>query len=211
MEVSSYLSIQGDEIYVKVRCPEERGEAQADIRNFQMRLDAGRLKATMSTGLPAAGVGPIEIGTHCNGEPVSAMSPYEHIYGKYDRHEDLQQLYFVDERCSSPFRSMHRLKLIGDIINSTRRFGGCGLHLPKRILTGDVLAFIPLHDPPERSALYESWVRAPWYTLPHQLPFGRYKDYFGEQATLYMVRVTVLHRFRDLSPRRVPLRSSKRT
>ncbi|KAH8073850.1 intracellular chloride channel [Aureococcus anophagefferens] len=133
------------------------------------------------------GIAPIDIGTACGGEPVSTLRPVDFIYGKYDRDEALQPLYAVPAGASSPFRSMHRLKLLGNVVCSNRRFGGCGIALPKRILKGEILAFIPLHDAGERAALYDAWVRAPWYARPSSLPFDAYKDYFGEQQGLYQV------------------------
>lgn len=222
---ASYLSVQGDEVYVKVRIPEARLETQADIRDFKLRLDAAALAATLARGLPQAGIQPITLGTHCDGEAVSRIGPHDHIYGKYDTHPDLKHLYAVPANCATPFRSMHRLKLIADVLASDRRFGGCGLVavrrsfssissartpkpqvLPKRIMDGEILAFLPLHDARERSALFRNWVKAPWrvrlrpsgaaavadsrprrYLAPNRLPFAQYKDYFGEQATLYMV------------------------
>ena len=182
-----YASIQRDEVYVRVRCPEARVAAQADIRNFAMKLDPARLEHCLAAGLPACGIAPIDIGTTCGGEPVSALRPVDFIYGKYDRDEALQPLYAVPAGASSPFRSMHRLKLLGNVVCSNRRFGGCGIALPKRILKGEILAFIPLHDADERAALYDAWVRAPWYARPSSLPFDAYKDYFGEQQGLYQV------------------------
>ena len=187
LEFACYHSIQKDEVYVKVRCPEARLAAQADIRNFALELEEGRLRACLAEGLPAAGIGPIEIGERCDGRPVSRFAPTSHIFGKYDRNDELAPLYARPEGLESPFRSMHRLKLIGDIVGSTRRFGGCGIAVNKRILDGEILAYVPLHDAFERGALYEAWVEAPWYTPPWRLPFTQYKDYFGEQAGLYMV------------------------
>lgn len=187
LEYASFLSVQGDEIYVKVRIPQARLEIQADLRDFKLKLDPGRLADTLARGLPDAGIGPIAIGTECDGEAVSFIGPHEHIYGKFDTHPDLRPLYEVPDGCATPFRSMHRCKLIADIIASNRRFGGMGLVLDKKILDGEVLAFLPLHDAVERSALFNAWVKAPWLTLPNSLPFTRYRNYFGEQAAMYLV------------------------
>ena len=145
VEYRCYASIQRDEVYVRVRCPEARVAAQADIRNFAMKLDPARLEYCLAAGLPACGIAPIDIGTTCGGEPVSTLRPVDFIYGKYDRDDALQPLYAVPAGASSPFRSMHRLKLLGNVVCSNRRFGGCGIALPKRILKGEILAFIPLH------------------------------------------------------------------
>jgi hypothetical protein len=43
-----------------------------------------------------------------------------------------------------------------------------------------------MHDEEERLALYASFVRAPWSTLPTSLPIDAFKDYFGEKQALLM-------------------------
>lgn len=179
---SCYYSVQGDEVYVKVRIPEDRLLRHADALNFDMKLDEEKLEETMATGFPEDGIGPISIGTEYKGRPISRFRPCQYIHGKYDTSGGLRQLYQVPRGGgSSPFRSMHRIKLITDVIQTSRRFAGADVPIPKRILQGSLLAYIPLHEPVERSALQKKWMSASSLSPP----YDDLKNYFGEALGLY--------------------------
>lgn len=181
LEYASYYSVQGDEIYVKIRCPEQRLLEQADAINFTTRLAEDRLREVMEMGFPSCGIGPIQIGTECNGEPISSFQPNEYIYAKYDTKEELSNLYAKAVGSNSPFGSMQRIKLLSNILQSSRRIGGCDIPIAKRIAQGKLLAFMPLHEPIERTALQRNWMRASVLNLP----FDDLKSYFGEALALY--------------------------
>ncbi|KAH8073717.1 intracellular chloride channel [Aureococcus anophagefferens] len=153
--------LAGDEIYVKIRSPEDRLEGQADVRDVPMLMDPSKLEKALAAGFPELQIAPIDIGTDCDGQAVSRFAPSQHIYCKYDRHPSLLPLYSHPANATSPFRSMQRIKLVTDIIQTLHRFGGCEISVGKEINDGKMLAFI-------------------------QMPFDEYKDYFGEQAALYM-------------------------
>ena len=186
LQYKSYYSIQGDEIYVKIRSPEDRLEGQADVRDVPMLMDPSKLEKALAAGFPELQIAPIDIGTDCDGQAVSRFAPSQHIYCKYDRHPSLLPLYSHPANATSPFRSMQRIKLVTDIIQTLHRFGGCEISVGKEINDGKMLAFMCLHDPIERTALYHKWMTYPWAAPVSQMPFDEYKDYFGEQAALYM-------------------------
>ena len=186
LQYKSYYSIQGDEIYVKIRSPEDRLEGQADVRDVPMLMDPSKLEKALAAGFPELQIAPIDIGTDCDGQAVSRFAPSQHIYCKYDRHPSLLPLYSHPANAKSPFRSMQRIKLVTDIIQTLHRFGGCEISVGKEINDGKMLAFMCLHDPIERTALYHKWMTYPWAAPVSQMPFDEYKDYFGEQAALYM-------------------------
>ncbi|KAH8047777.1 intracellular chloride channel [Aureococcus anophagefferens] len=186
LQYKSCYSIQGDEIYVKIRSPEDRLEGQADVRDVPMLMDPSKLEKALAAGFPELQIAPIDIGTDCDGQAVSRFAPSQHIYCKYDRHPSLLPLYSHPANATSPFRSMQRIKLVTDIIQTLHRFGGCEISVGKEINDGKMLAFMCLHDPIERTALYHKWMTYPWAAPMSQMPFDEYKDYFGEQAALYM-------------------------
>ncbi|KAJ8608273.1 hypothetical protein CTAYLR_007275 [Chrysophaeum taylorii] len=179
LEYTSYYSVQGDEVYVKIRCPEKRLRDQADAIDFSMNLAESKL--VLEIGFPSFAIAPIEIGTTYDGESISSLRPYEHIYAKYDTNPELEPLYALPKNATSPFRSMHRIKLLTNILQTSRRFGGCEIPLPKRILQGRVLAYLPMHDPVERTSLENKW----WSASLFDLPYDDMKNYFGEALGLY--------------------------
>ena len=81
---------------------------------------------------------------------------------------------------------MQRLKLVWACLTADKSLGGAAIPVDKRVKQGDVLAALAMHDEEERLALYASFVRAPWSTLPTSLPIDAFKDYFGEKQALLM-------------------------
>ena len=185
LDYKSYYSIQQDEVYIKIRASPKRLAEQADAVNFSMKLDDVKLEEQMKAGFPAFGIAPIDIGTQVKGTPVSKYRPCEHIYAKYDTTPELAALYQGSSGPFGTFRSMQRIKLITNILQTNRRFGGCEIPLTKRILQKKILAFLPLHDPVERTTLEHDWFATPYF-LPLSYPYDDYKDYFGEQAAFYL-------------------------
>ena len=61
LETYSYLSVQGDEVYIKIRADLERLMKQADAVNFKMLLDEKRTKALAEKGLPNHGIAPLAL------------------------------------------------------------------------------------------------------------------------------------------------------
>lgn len=80
------------------------------------------------------------------------------------------------------FRGVDRLKLIHMIISYGGE-GGCGLD-PARLIKDDcILAYTPLHDMVELTALEGRWLA--FLQWPWNQPVDDIKDYFGEKIGLY--------------------------
>lgn len=181
LEYESFFSVQGDEIFIKVRCSENRLEAQADATSFNMKLDEKLLQETMKAGVPSHGIGPIIVGTSFEGKPMSSLEPCESIYAKFDRRDELRPLYEKVTGLDVAFRSMHRIKLVTNILQASRRLGGCDIPLDKRIAQGKLLAYMPLHDPVERTHVQRRWMNA----ALSRLPYDDLRNYLGEALALY--------------------------
>ena len=185
---SSYLSIQKDEIFVRVGATHARLAEQADNIDFVMPLNEKRLEAIARPGNPARHIAPIDIPDKTpekeGGAAISRFRAFEHMYGKFDTTHHLTPVY---ERTNGHlFSSMQRLKLVWACLTADKSLGGAAIPVDKRVKQGDVLAALAMHDEEERLALYASFVRAPWSTPPTSLPIDAFKDYFGEKQALLM-------------------------
>ena len=189
----AYKSVQGDEIYVKVRASLQRLQQHAESMGASYQLDEVKIERKVTAGFPALGIKPIHIGNECRGKKMCRWRPYEHIHAKYDTHPDLVDLYAVppsEEKTKWPFNSMMRTKLIWDILHSRVEDGGCGLDINSLTFHDDILAFLTLHDAAERNALYAAFIQQPWSSFVHppytHLPLAQYKNYFGEMHGMRM-------------------------
>mmetsp|Transcript_33531 Transcript_33531/g.101206 ORF Transcript_33531/g.101206 Transcript_33531/m.101206 type:complete len:757 (+) Transcript_33531:487-2757(+) len=187
LEYRAFESIQGDEIYIRVGASMARLREQADVEDFKVKLDPARTRRAAKAGFPEHQIAPIEIpNTTPDGHRISKYEPWEHIYGKYETDPHLVRLYVTDEDGLS-FNSMQRLKLLNNAINAEKRFGGASIPTEKRVRQGKLLAALGCHDPVERNALMDGFVRAPILTKPKSMPLHQFKDYFGEKQGLAMV------------------------
>ncbi|CAH0369889.1 unnamed protein product [Pelagomonas calceolata] len=180
---SAYLSIQKDEIYVRVGATHERLCIQADNINFPTPLDEDRLRLVCEAGLPQYQIEPMKIPERTppeDGEKTfSRFRAYQHINGKYDTSEELAPLYrrthehtgFRGDNSQERtlFNSMRRLKLMWSCINDEPSLGGAGVAVEKRVQQKKILAALAMHNQRERKALYEHWVRASIFTLPSRI------------------------------------------
>ena len=180
---SAYLSIQKDEIYVRVGATHERLCIQADNINFPTPLDEERLRLVCEAGLPQYQIEPMKIPERTppeDGEKTfSRFRAYQHINGKYDTSEELAPLYrrthehtgFRGDNSQERtlFNSMRRLKLMWSCINDEPSLGGAGVAVEKRVQQKKILAALAMHNQRERKALYEHWVRASIFTLPSRI------------------------------------------
>ncbi len=85
---------------------------------------------------------------------------------------------------ASIFRSVDRMKLIHMII-SHHGEGGCALNPYQLIKDKCILAYGPLHDMVELSALEKDWITL--FDWPWNQPVERIKNYFGEKIGLYFL------------------------
>ncbi len=184
-----YRSVQGDEIYVKVRASLGRLEQHAEATRARFRLHAGVVERRARRGFPRQGIQPIIIGEECRGVRMARWRPYEHLYAKYDRAPDLAGIYDVprsEQDTAWPFSSMQRVKLIWDLLHAKRSDGGCELDVATLTYHGDVLAFLALHDAVERHELHREFCYHSAGRSPLELPLDRYAAYFGEMHGLRM-------------------------
>ena len=128
--------------------------------------------------LPQHRIRPIAIGDH------TEWSPHEHIYAKYDADPDLQPLYARADGLKHPFGQVDRLKLLSQLIEKGAEVAGCGVDIDKCVEEGDILRYLPLHDPAAAKRLERAYVRA---QLPGSQPNDLLKDYFGEKLALFYV------------------------
>ncbi|KAJ8602457.1 hypothetical protein CTAYLR_001288 [Chrysophaeum taylorii] len=187
LEYASYMSVQQDEVYVKIRMPLTLLREQADISDFIVKLDAKVLEKRIHEGFDEFGIKGIQLGNDYDGRALSQFGPYEHIHAKYDTSPVLADLY-------SEFSTMQRCKIVASILIGSRRFGGCEIPIPKRVHQGRFLAFLPFHDRVERTALQNKWMStlvSPIFVPgkpgdPNLLPYDAYRDYFGEAHGFYI-------------------------
>ena len=94
LETKMFFSLQRDEVFVKIRCPLERLKKHADDMDYKLLLDPVKLRIHANKGKRDAKGNwvwlPIDIEDSQNQSPYD---PYDMIYGKYDSHEDLDDLY----------------------------------------------------------------------------------------------------------------------
>ena len=94
---SSYLSIQKDEIFVRVGATHARLAEQADNIDFVMPLNEKRLEAIARPGNPARHIAPIDIPDKTpekeGGAAISRFRAFEHMYGKFDTTHHLTPVY----------------------------------------------------------------------------------------------------------------------
>jgi len=130
-------------------------------------------------------VGPISIKDEMG---VSALSPYDYIFGRYLLDARVQHLYVRcgprhDTGGGGLFRSVDRLKLLASILGAPPSSGGCGLDLSQLIAQRALRAAFPLHQLVPRQRLRQRWIVQ--FALPNEQPFDQIKDYFGEKVAMY--------------------------
>jgi hypothetical protein len=74
-----YYSIQRDEVLVLIGCEMKKLEAFADLIDYKMYLDPGKLEEHAKRGDEEKGIPPVEV---AHAPEITALSPYEYIYGK---------------------------------------------------------------------------------------------------------------------------------
>eukprot|EP00904_Undaria_pinnatifida_P001081 jgi/Undpi1/10974/HiC_scaffold_30.g13275.m1 len=179
LETFLYYSVQGDEIVCKIRAPLERLARYASDVEYLMLFDEGKVKRAVEEGYKD----PPIAGRHITHDPtITAYRPHEYIYGKYGANTRLAHMYAAPPYLEHPFSSMHRIKLIRRMIESTVA-DGCGINMTLLERSHALKAFFPVHDEERRGRLYSLWVGH--CANPGNQPLDQVKDYLGEKIGLY--------------------------
>eukprot|EP01034_Spumella_vulgaris_P035057 gene35057-43226_t len=181
LEVYPYPSVRGDELFVLIRAPLEVLKSIAEKSDFKLLLDPVVLKTTLLRGNPDKRIAPVRIR---HDPTITAISPFEHIYLKFQAENDIE-LYRSHGDSKHPFSRSVRLKLIHFLINAPKRFGGCDMHLSSMIHHKAVRCMFPLHDVPKCNELLERCVNV--FAMPWHYPALDLKEYLGEKIALYNV------------------------
>jgi len=181
LELFPYLSVQGDELIVLIRCPLHVLQRFADKSDFEMRADPAQLELTLKAGNPQYRIAPIQI-TH--DVDITPIPPTEYIYFKYE--QDLNpNIYYVYPGLQDAFSKSVRLKLTFNILRAPKRMGGCDIELSKLLFKKKILCMFPMHDKEQaKQLLARCWH---WGTMPWDIPTHDLKEYFGEKIALYNV------------------------
>eukprot|EP01038_Epipyxis_sp_PR26KG_P015834 gene15834-21454_t len=173
LEVFTYLSIQGDELFVMVYCPDNVLEDFAQGIEYDMLADPQKLEEDLSKMNVSIAHNPL----------VTDKKPYELIFLNYKK--DMRHLYQVPAGDDTPFSKLHRLKLIANLIQAPQIDGGCNLQITKMLLRKRLLAMFALHDRKVTSQLLDQiWEKS---RMPWNIPVYDLKQYFGEKIALYYV------------------------
>lgn len=183
-EVFSYMSKQDDELIVLINATEDVLMKFADKVDYELLLEATVVQKLMEKGNPKKEIAPVRINKM---NEVSAIDPYQFIYGKFDCDLPLE-LYCKNGVDGELFGDATKLKLIFAKIEAPTRLGGCALAVDKLLKhgathPGGLIAFYPLHDT-EAIAKLETNM-AGFFAFPWTLPFNDLKKYFGEKIALY--------------------------
>lgn len=148
-----------------------------------MRFDKDRAEVAALAGIPSKGIKGFQIQKR---PEMTKLSPYEHIYGPYDSREEIDRLFVRQDELEHPFSSVHRIKLILELIE--HRLYGAGLRWHYLLQQKKLKAFFPLHDNPKRDALAKKWIPGGCHIrMFKNQPNMLIKEYFGEKIGLYFV------------------------
>ncbi len=190
LETYNYLSVQKDEVYVKIRADLKRVMFQADIENMKVLLDEDELMQVTQKGFRGVindkviQVKPFLIS---RGEEHTSIRPYQYIYAPfdYDDYKINPNLYAkLPENNGKVISEVLRLKLIDRIITGSG-IGCCNFQIKRLMSEGKILGYFPLHKDEKLKELADKWLD--WGQLPWKQPNGIIKCYFGERVAYYFM------------------------
>jgi len=186
LETKRFLSVQEDEIYLTIRCKPKLIGKYADLLNYELPLNEENAKMQAKKG--SAGIKGFEIlepdqeeAEYGKNLVSTPRRPFTHLYGKYER--ELDHLYERSEGLSHPFSTVHRIKILSDVIESKTL---CNVDCTAKLNEGKMLAYFPLHNDVERELLKKEWLpdgcKIRW---TNKQPLVQIKNYLGEKIGLY--------------------------
>ena len=116
----------------------------------------------------------------------SKYSPYQYIYGPYNKRSDLQSLYKEEGKGKAKMlKNVDMIKLMKSIFENPLSENGANLNLEKMIHNKCLEAAFALHDYNQLQELQEEWLQL--LAWPSAQPFLKIRNYFGEKMALYYV------------------------
>jgi anoctamin-10/anoctamin-7 len=170
-------------LFVLMRCPLDVIRNYADDINFKMLLDPVKVQEACAAGDAEEQIAPFKI---AHDPTVCPYYPYEVIYAKYSKQVP-EEMYYRDPVHGEidPFNNAIRARLVAIMVNSKPKFAGEALKIARRIASGKILAFYPLHMPNELEKLKSVWLS--WRVTPWNQPFHAIKEYMGEKLGMYFL------------------------
>jgi hypothetical protein len=182
-EFLKYFSAQKDEIYVLGRVRNDALATFADKIDFKVLLDEAAAEEAALAGYPP-NIAPFKINSsEMILSEITKFRPFECIYSEYDADPTLQKLYHKKPGATTPFVNAVRLKLTQALIEAPKFQFGSHIAIQKKIKSGDLLGFFPLHNEDQLSALYSEWIVP--FAMPASQPYEGIREYFGEKIALY--------------------------
>ena len=187
LETKLYKSYDYDKIFCKIRCGLERLKTQAAALDYPLLMKEQQVVDRMRRGEKDETGSVVWSGREIVDKRAQCPSYeyYEFIYGKYDKRENLQDLYEEYPTSNSIFRGVDRLKLIQRVMEADVKDDGCSFKLRDLIAKNCVVAIFPLHDDLELHALQHQWLAS--FAMPWDQPLEAIKDYYGEKVGLYFM------------------------
>ena len=139
-EILCVLSSGKDRVLMKIRAPLFLLKGFADHIDYALELEPEEVKATAKRGWTEHDAlkrknrsGFVDPSTKheylvhefeiSHDTRFSKIAPYDHIHGKYDQEQDLQNLYKREPGLSHPFNNLARIKLILLLLESHGEIG----------------------------------------------------------------------------------------
>lgn len=202
---SSYLSAQGDEVYVLLGATISRFGDQADILDYKMILnEAETEKACDEYFKKFENEKKLnDVSRQISDFDDSTFRKYQYMYGSYTNDEEgkkpVQQLFQKAPGCDHPFRSTDKIKLIMSMVEAETHRGGADINIGLALESKEectevadeddkygeygMMQAFPLHNPSDLNTLYSSWVKM--WQWPSDQPVDLLRSYLGEKSGLY--------------------------
>lgn len=180
IQTFSYLSVQGDELIVLLRCDADKLQRFTDKIDYELELDPAKAQELLEAGNPAKQISPVTI----NGDKKFSPVPvYSYLYGKYDNNVNQDLYRRHPAQGNRVFKESIRLKMLYYILEAPNRLGGCNISLSDLFREKQLLALYPLHHLVHGQRLKTQLTSL--FSTPWSIPFELVKEYFGEKIGLY--------------------------